>query len=137
MSNQIPESFMDLIGAPIPAVLTTVMPDGQPHSTVVWILHEDGHLLVSVTRDRKKYKNMVKNPKVTVLAIDTASPYRYLEVRGEVVEMADDPNNILINRLGKAYMGIDNYYGDVVPAEQNETEQRIVVKIKPKHINAH
>jgi PPOX class probable F420-dependent enzyme len=85
----IPEADRDLLEGRIYAVLATVMPDGQPQSTVVWCDYDGTHVLINTMRGFRKEKNMRANPRVTLLAYDQCNPLRSLEVRGTVVEMTE------------------------------------------------
>ncbi len=131
----VPETHKDLIERPIVAALATLMPDNQPQVTPVWFSYEDDFLLVNTARGRQKDQNMSERPKVTLLIIDPENPYRYLEIRGTVIEINEEEGLEHINRLSRRYRGREDYY------EGQESlrgkEQRAVFKIKPDAINAH
>ena len=78
----IPADYRDLLEGRIYASLATVMPDGQPQSTVVWCDFDGAHVLINTMRGFRKEKNMRANPRVTLLAYDQRNPLRSLEVRG-------------------------------------------------------
>lgn len=84
-NTAIPDSHKDLFEKPVYAVVTTVMPDGQPQSTVVWADMKDGHARFNTARGRQKDKNLLQNPKATLVLIDPANPYRWIESRCAVV----------------------------------------------------
>jgi len=67
------------------AALTTLFPDGRPQTQLVWIDAEGDELLVNTEIDRRKYRNAKQDPRVTVTLLDSANPYRYVEIRGRVV----------------------------------------------------
>jgi len=69
------------------AAFTTLLPGGQPMTHVMWVDADDEHLLINTELHRQKFKNVSKDPRVTVAIIDAANPYRYAEVRGRVVEV--------------------------------------------------
>jgi hypothetical protein len=69
------------------------------------------------------------------MAVDTANPYRYLEVRGSV-EITQDGAMDLINQLAMLYMGQPKYYGGVAPADLEAQEERVICKILPRRVNA-
>lgn len=96
-----PESHKDLLDAPV-ASLTTIGSNGYPQSTLLWFLHEGGELRTSLSMARQKTRNLLKNPKVSLLIIDYANPQRYLEVRGNAVITPDD-DFAFANRLGAKY----------------------------------
>lgn len=131
MAVTIPETHRDLLERPIHAVLSTMMPDGQPQSSLVWCDYDGEHVLVSTTLERQKGKNMAANPRVTVLVIDPANGSRYMEVRGEVVEMSQAGAVELADRLTQLYTGKLHFYGDIYPAAQQLKETRVVCRIRP------
>jgi len=135
MSVKIPDGYKDLIEGPVCATVTTVFDDGQPQASVIWTKLEGDTIQFSVTTTRQKTKNMQKNPKVSVLAIDPQNPYRYIEVRGDVSISHENGIN-LINELAKTYTGKDEYYGGVAPAEQKDTEERVIVTVNPTKVVA-
>lgn len=129
----IPESHLDLVARPLHGVLTTMLPDGQPQSTVVW-LDYDGHCLrVNTTRLRQKGKNMQANPKVNLLIIDPGDVSRWIEVRGEV-EITEEGALEHLDELTRHYTRHDHYYGDIFPVERQAQETRIICLIKPRKI---
>ena len=131
---KIPESHCDLVNGPRVAALTTVMPDGQPQTTVVWCNFDGTHVLVNTMRSFRKEKNMRRNPKVTLLCYDPRKPLRYLEIRGVVVEMTEEGALEHLDGLSELYTGRKPYFGECVPAELKETETPILCKILPTHV---
>jgi PPOX class probable F420-dependent enzyme len=134
MKNEIPESHRDLINGPRVAALTTVMPDGQPQTTVVWCNFDGTHVLVNTMRGFRKEKNMRRNPKVTLLCYDPREPLRSLEVRGTVVEMTEDGAMEHLDGLSELYTGRRPYFGGCVNAELRETETPVLCKILPRRV---
>src|SRR5215207_1623780 len=84
MTLDVPDTHVDLLEAPNTAVLTTIGANGQPQSTAVWFLVEDGVLKTSITTDRQKYRNLSRNPKATLFVLDPTNPYRTVEIRATV-----------------------------------------------------
>ena len=107
------------------AAMTTLMPDGQPQTQVMWVDADDEHLLINTEVHRAKYKNVQRDPRVSVCIIDKENPYKYAEVRGDVVgevrgqEARDD-----IDRLSQKYNGTD-YDPSAIQGE------RVILKIRP------
>lgn len=90
------------------AALTTLMPDGQPQTQVMWVGADDDHVLINTEVHRAKYKNVARDPRVTVTVWDAASPYRYVEARGRVVdEVRGDAARTSIDELSQKYTGAD------------------------------
>jgi PPOX class probable F420-dependent enzyme len=137
MAATIPNSHMDLLVEPVHGVLTTMMPDGQPQMSVVWVDFDGSHVLLNTTLERQKGKNMQHNPKVNALVIDPSNVTRFIEVRGEVVEITQDGAIGHANKQTQAYSGGTKqlFYGDIYPEETRDKETRVVVKIQPTKVN--
>jgi len=136
MSTTIPQSHKDLLLEPVYVTLTTLMPDNQPQSSVVWCDYDGEYVLINTARDRQKERNMRERPMATVLALDPENPYRYLEVRGQVDEITEEGGVEMIDKLAKLYVDADSYYGGFAPAEQANREIRVTCKIKPTRVVA-
>ncbi len=136
MSAHIPDSHLDLLLEPINGVLTTMMSDGQPQMSIVWVDFDGEHVLINTTLERQKSKNMVANTKVNVLLIDPENGSRFLQVRGEVVEITRKGAIPHADKQTRAYSNNAQrrFYGDVYPVEQQDKETRVLVKISPKKI---
>ena len=130
----IPESHQDLLVKPVVVSLVTLMPDGQPQATPVWADLDNGDIVVNSARGRQKDRNMTPHSRVTVLAMDPANPYRWIEVRGEVEDVDETSGLDWINRLAKKYRGTDEYYSGANAAMKGK-EQRVTYRIKPTHVN--
>lgn len=136
MTNQIPDSHLDLLVEPVNGVLTTIMPDGQPQMSIVWADYDDENVLINTTLERQKGKNMQANPKVNVLLIDPKNGARFLEIRGEVAGYTQDGAISHVNKQTRAYSNNKKkrYYGDIYPEEQQAKETRVIFKIAPKKV---
>jgi PPOX class probable F420-dependent enzyme len=135
MTMTIPESHRNLITGPYIQTVITLMPDNQPQATPVWGDIKGEFLVFTTVRGRQKEKNLLRDPRVTILITDPEDPYRYLEIRGEVVAMQDEGGVEQINELARIYTDSSTYYGDFTPAELEHQEQRILVKVKPIKVN--
>lgn len=119
------------------AALSTVMPDGGPHTSVVWCDFADGVVRVNTMRGFQKERNMRRNPLVTLLCCDPQRPLRSLEVRGTVVEMTEIGAVEHLDALASKYAGRPvHYFGDVVPAELGATEVPVLCRIAPTRVVA-
>ncbi|GAA2407595.1 PPOX class F420-dependent oxidoreductase [Streptomyces glaucosporus] len=112
------------------ATVATLMPDGRPHLTVVWIKRDGDDLLFSTTADRQQGRNVVRDPRVTVMISPQENPYVYAEVRGDATVTPDDSEELL-NELSVKYTGRD--YATFNPASENDGE-RIVVRVTPVRV---
>ena len=126
MAETIPEKYKDLFDKKSFAHLATVMPDGTPQVTPVWVDYDGSHVLVNSARGRRKDKNMERNPAVSLSIQDPDNPYRYLEVRGRVTEITEEGADEHIDKMAKKYMGLDKY-----PLRQ-PGEVRVLYKITPE-----
>ena len=133
-TNKIPDAFLDLINCPRVAALTTIMPDGQPQTTVVWCDFDGLYVRVNTMRGFRKEKNMRANPRVTLLCFDPREPLRSLEVRGQVVEMTECGALEHLDGLSDQYVGRKPYFGNCVPVELKEKEIPVLCKILPIHV---
>ncbi|HYW27198.1 MAG TPA: PPOX class F420-dependent oxidoreductase [Terriglobales bacterium] len=91
------------------AVVTDLMRDGSPHSTVVWIDHDDHHVVFNTVRGHLKARNLERDPRMSVLVFDPADPHvRRLAVRGRA-QLIDEGADEHIDRLARKYLGQDRY----------------------------
>ncbi len=126
MSEVIPGRIVDLFQKKSFAHLATLMPNGAPQSSPVWVEFDNTHVLVNSARGRLKDKNMRQRPQVALSIQDPDNPYRYLEVRDRVVEVTEQGAEEHIDRLVKRYLGVDSY-----PYRQ-PGEVRVIYKIQPE-----
>ena len=131
MRVPIPNTHRDLLVEPIHGVLSTMMPDGQPQSSIVWTDYDGNYVLINTTLERQKGRNMLANPKVALLVIDPQNVSRWIEIRGNVVEMSRESAETHADKLTQLYTGKQRFYGDIYPAEQKQKETRVIVKIEP------
>jgi PPOX class probable F420-dependent enzyme len=133
MNTLIPESHLDLLTRPIHGVLTTMMPDGQPQSSLVWCDYDGECVRVNTSRERQKGKNMQSNPKVSLLVVDPENTGRFLQIRGEV-EILETGALEHLDEITRQYTRYPQYYGYVFPLEKRERETRIICRIHAKKI---
>jgi PPOX class probable F420-dependent enzyme len=127
MSNVIPEKYVDLFQKRAFANLGTLMPDGRPQVTPVWCDFDGQHVIFNSARGRQKDRNVRRDPRVALSIVDPDNPYRYMEIRGTVVEITEDGAAQHIDKMAKKYMGVDKY-----PYAQ-PGEVRVLYKIRPEH----
>ena len=137
MSVSIPESHLDLLLQPVNGVLTTLMPDGQPQMSIVWVDFDGESILINTTLERQKGVNMRADPKVNILLIDPKSLDRYVEIRGAVTGYTQDGAIEHVDKQTRAYSNNKqkHYYGDIYPVEQQQKETRVIFKISPVKVN--
>lgn len=129
----IPESHRHLLTDPVVVTLVTLMPDGSPQATPIWCGYDGTHILVNTAEGRQKDRNMTREPRVAISAIDPQNPYHWLEVRGTVAERTTHGALDNINALAQQYLGRDYYTGR--NAEMQGKETRVLFKIAVEHVN--
>ena len=128
MAGIIPEKYRDLFQKRAFASLSTLMPDGRPQVTPVWCDLEGDQVIFNSARGRQKDKNVRRDPRVAIAIIDPENPYRYVEIRGRVVEITEQGADAHINKMAKKYLDVDKYpYGQ-------PGEVRVLYKIQPEHV---
>ena len=128
--SKLPEQFLDLFQKRAFASLATLMPDGSPQVTPVWCDFDGTYLLVNSARSRQKDRNMRRDARVAVAIMDPENPYRYLGVRGKVVEITEQGAGEHIDKMAKKYLDADRY-----PYAQ-PGEVRVLYKIEPDSTNS-
>jgi PPOX class probable F420-dependent enzyme len=134
MSPPVPESHLDLLTRPVHGVLTTLMPDGQPQSSLVWCDYDGECARVNTSRQRQKGRNMAADPRVSLLIVDPENTARYIEIRG-VVEIREEDAVEHLDEITRQYTRHPQYYGYVFPAERQARETRIICRIHAAKIN--
>jgi PPOX class probable F420-dependent enzyme len=132
-SVAVPASHLDLLTRPVCAVLTTMMPDGQPQSSIVWADHDGECVRVPTTRERQKGRNLRANPKVSVLVVDPDDTARYVCVIGDA-ELVEDGALEHLDELTRRYTTHPRFYGHVYPLEQRERETRVICRIHARRV---
>lgn len=128
MPDSIPTHFLDLLTKPAFAHLATLMPDGRPQVTPVWCDFDGTFVRFNTARGRQKDRNIRRDPRVALSLLDPNNPYRYMEIRGRVVEISEQGADEHINQLAKKYLGVDQY-----PYRQ-PGEVRMLCKVTPEHV---
>ena len=130
MLSTVPESHRDLLRSDIKALafLGTTMPDGSPQVTPVWFDVEGEVIRINTARGRAKERNMATRPRVAMAIADPADPYRYLQIRGTVIEMRERGAAEHIRQLSRKYSGTDDF-----PVSAGQV--RVMVLIRPDHVS--
>jgi PPOX class probable F420-dependent enzyme len=130
--QNIPESHKDLLTDEKKAFvyLATLMKDGTPQVTPVWFNTDGDFILINSAEGRIKDKNMRARPQVALVIADPANPYRYLQIRGKVVDYTLDGAEEHIDTLNLKYHGNPNY------ANHRLDQHRVIYKILPEKVQA-
>lgn len=124
----IPASHVDLFQKKAFAHLATLMPDGQPQVTPVWVDYDGSHILVNTAQGRQKDKNLQRDGRVALSILDPDNGYRYLEVRGQVTDRSLVGADAHIDAMAKKYLDKDKY------PFRRPGEIRVIFKIDPQHV---
>ena len=124
----LPEAVKPWFDAPEFATIATVLPDGRPHLSVVWVARDGDDLLVSTVKGRRKHLNLERDPRVTLLVYPKDNPCSYVEVRGTAT-MTEEGGRALIDRLCQEYTGAGRYTHD-----DGTDNVRVVVRITPEKV---
>jgi PPOX class probable F420-dependent enzyme len=116
----IPADLADLLERPIFVSLGTIRPDSTVQVNPMWFEFDGERLRFTHTTYRAKYRNLQRNPSMSVLIIDPDEPQRYLEVRGSLAEVVPDPDGAFFVRLGQRY-------GDPDTAPPPDSKDRVVL----------
>jgi PPOX class probable F420-dependent enzyme len=123
----IPDKYLDLLQLKKAfANLATLMPDGSPQVTPVWLDYAGGAIRINTAKGRVKARNLKVGSPVALAIMDPDEPYRYLQVRGRVRRVVEEGADAHIDALAKKYLGKDKY-----PFRQ-PGEIRVIYEIEPK-----
>ena len=125
MTKKLTADEVELLREPQIANVATVMSDGSPHVTPVWVDTDGENVLFNTSKHRVKHQNLVRNPKVAISVVDKNDPYRTVVVRG-TAQCVDEGADAHIDALAKKYLGVDTYAG------RKPGEQRVIVRVTPE-----
>lgn len=127
---KLPSSHADILHKKAFAHLATLMSDGTPQVSPVWVDEKDGFVLVNSAEGRVKDKNMHRNPNVAVSVCDPDNPYRMLTIRGRVIEITREGAEDHIDKMAKKYLDKDKY------PMRRPGEVRVIYRIEPESVSA-
>jgi PPOX class probable F420-dependent enzyme len=129
----VPDSHLDLLARPIVGVLTTMLPDGQPQSSLVWVDYDGACARVNTTLERRKGRDLLANPRVSLLIVDPEDTSRFIQVRGDA-ELVTDGAEDHLDELTRRYTSHPAYYGFIYPTEQRGCETRVICRIRARRV---
>jgi PPOX class probable F420-dependent enzyme len=130
MADQQLEKYSDLLHKKAFASLSTLMSDGSPQVTPVWFDYDGKHIRINSALGRVKDKNIRRDPRVSLAILDPDNPYRYLQIRGKVVDITQSGADQHIDSLAKKYLDQDKYpYGQ-------PGEVRVLYKIELEKVSS-
>jgi len=110
------------------AHIATLMPDGTPQSTPVWIDYKNGKVLVNSAKGRVKVRNLKEGSPVAISITDPDNPYRYVQIRGQVTKVTEQGADKHIDSMAKKYLGKDKY------PFAKPGEVRVLFEIEPSKV---
>jgi PPOX class probable F420-dependent enzyme len=127
--TSIPAKYLDLFEKRAFAHLATLMPDGSPQVTPVWVDYVDGFVLVNTAGGRQKDRNVRRDRRVSLSIQDPENPYRFVQVRGQVVEVLEEGADAHIDKMSLKYTGNPQYQW------RNPAETRLILKIQVESVS--
>ncbi|MCF6523794.1 PPOX class F420-dependent oxidoreductase [Streptomyces sp. JJ36] len=130
MAAELSDKLKSVLDGKIFIQVATLQPDGSPQVSPVWVKRDGDELLFSTTVDRRKTKNLQRDPRVTVVVQPADDPYTYAEIRG-TASVTTDGGPELIDELARKYAGKN--YAEFNP-EAHKDAQRVVVRVTPRKV---
>ena len=128
ISREITDSVIQLLTGKNFAFVSSLMPDGSPQITPVWIDYDGESILINTAEGRTKHKNITRDPRVAISIIDQNNPYNMVSIRGKVIEQTNKDADEHTDTLAKRYLDVDKY------PFRTPTEKRIILKVKPDKV---
>ena len=128
MSTPIPASHRDIIEKANFAHVATLMKDGSPQVTPVWIDIDGEKILFNTAEGRQKDRNLKRDARVALSVHDNANPYRYIQIRGKVTGHTTDDADAHIDKMAKKYLNLESY------PYRNPAEQRVIYTIQADQV---
>ena len=125
----IPDKYVDIFQKKAFAELATLMPDGSPQVTPVWVDYDGRYILINTAKGRVKDRNMRGDPRVGIDLLDPDNSYRHLSIRGRVAEITENGADEHIDKQAKKYLGQDRY------SRRAPGEVRVLYKIEPQAVH--
>jgi PPOX class probable F420-dependent enzyme len=129
MADGLSPGLLTLLNEPAFCQIATLMPDGAPHVSQVWVGTDGEHILVNTYEGAQKLRNIRRDPRVAVNVVDPTNAWRLAQVRGRVIDVTTEGADDHIDELAKKYLGADRY-----PFRQLG-QVRVKVTIVPERIS--
>jgi PPOX class probable F420-dependent enzyme len=110
------------------ASVATLMPDGSPQVSSVWIESDGKHVIFNTAEGRTKIQNLRRDPRIAVSVTNYENPYEQVIIRGRVVKITHEGADLDIDQLAEKYLCVDKY------PFHDSGGQRFIVKIAPEHV---
>lgn len=128
--TQVPEAWKAVLQKPVFVHVTTLMPDGSPHSSPVWVDLEGDTIVLNSAQGRVKDKNIRRDPRVALSVTDPDNPYKALMLRGKVTQITLEGADAHIDKMAKKYLGKDTY------PFRKPGEVRVIYRVEPQVVSS-
>ena len=109
------------------AHLATLMKDGSPQVTPIWVDHDGDFILVNTAEGRLKLRNVSRDPRVAISITDQKDPYTMVAIRGKAVSITTKGADEHIEKLSIKYLGRKYPW-------RSPGQKRTIIKIRPEHV---
>src|SRR3954447_77486 len=123
------EGLLALLRQPSTCYIATLMADGSPQVTQVWVDTDGEHIIINSVQSHVKVRNIKRDPRVAVVVSDPGNPSRYFQVRGRVVTMTTDGAANHIEMLAQKYLGAP------YPWFGGRDQVRVILVIEPDKVS--
>ncbi len=110
------------------AHLATLMKDGSPQVSTVWIDLDGDRILVNTAEGRVKPKNVRRDSRVAI-SISAPSGHPSATVRGRVIEVTNEGAAKHIDKMAQKYLSQEKY------PFNRPGEVRVLIVIEPEHVS--
>ena len=131
---EIPEIYCNLLRDKGPTILSVVAKDGSVQSSLVWSDFEDGVISINMLATAPKLKRIVRNEKATVLKVDPDDEDKYISIRCSLIRVESDGAIEHLDKLTQRHLGFKNWYGEVVPDNDEEKKYCVIAYLKPENV---
>ena len=128
INREIDDSIIQLLTGKNFAFVATLIKDGSPQITPIWIDFEGDTILINTAEGRTKQKNVSRDQRVAISIVDQNNPYNMVTIRGKVTEQTSIGADEHIDKLAKRYLGVDKY------PFRSPTEKRVIIKVAPENV---
>lgn len=111
------------------ASFATLMKDGSPQVTPVWIDYDGRYIIVNTAEGRSKTNNTKSDGRVALCVMDSSNPYHMVAIRGRVEKITNEGADLHIDKMAKKYLGLDKY-----PLKR-PSEKRTMLQIRPESVH--
>lgn len=126
--------YANLLRAKGPTVLSVVTGDDSIQSSLVWSDFEDDEISISMLVTAPKYKRILRSKKATILKVDPEDEDNYISIRCSLLRVETEGAIEYLDKLTQRHMGKEKWYGEVIPDNDEEKENEVVVYLKPEKI---